>query len=127
MALGSKPDRITVLAIAALVFTLAKVTHEGIGHGLTCLAVGGTLKGVSSSWCDCDTAGVSAWAGRAVSATGTLANLALGAAFLIVLRRMKSGSGALAYFLWLSFAVNSGLQLQILATVPPISVPSMNR
>ena len=100
-------DRITVLAIAALVYTLAKVTHEGLGHGVACLAVGGTLRGVSSSWCDCDVGGVGAWAGRAVNAAGTLANLGLAVVILGVQRFWPPKSGPAAYFVWLTFAVNA--------------------
>ncbi len=104
---GLRPvaDRVTVLAIAALVYTLAKVAHEGLGHGGACLAVGGTLKGISSSWCDCDVSALGAWAGRAVHAAGTVANLAVAAVALLLFPRATTG--ATTYFAWLMFAVNA--------------------
>jgi hypothetical protein len=96
----------TALAIGLVVYVLAKLAHEGIGHGLTCAAVGGSLQGFSSSWAACERAGLSDWSGRAVSAAGTVANLAFGAAFLILLRRGGMRAGATYYFVWLSAAVH---------------------
>jgi hypothetical protein len=99
-------DPVTVLAIAALVYVLAIVTHEGLGHAVTCVAVGGVLRGVSSSWCDCAADALSPWAGRAVNAAGTLANLAIAALMLGVQRWRAPATGPLAYFVWLTFTVN---------------------
>jgi hypothetical protein len=101
-----RADLITVLAIAALVYTGAKVVHEGLGHGGICLAVGGTLRGVSSSWADCDTEAVGPWGRRAVHAAGTIANLLAAAVFLFLSRR-PTRTGQTAYFFWLGFCVNA--------------------
>ena len=98
-------DRVTVLAIAALVYTLATLAHEGLGHGGACVAIGGTLRGLSSSWCDCDVSALDAWAGRVEHAAGTLANLAVAGLALIFQRRARPG--AIAYFVWLTCAVNA--------------------
>jgi hypothetical protein len=100
-------DRITVLAISALVYTLAKVTHEGLGHGAICVLVGGALKGISSSWCDCAIDPASPWAGRAEHAAGTLANLAVAGVSLLLLRYRPPQTGAVRYFVWLTFVVNA--------------------
>src|SRR5688572_13221616 len=81
-----RSDLVTVLAIAAIVYTLAKVFHEGLGHGLACVLAGGTLNGVSSSWCDCANEGFSAWALRGEKAAGTIANLLVAAAMIGVQR-----------------------------------------
>ena len=36
-------DRMTVVAIAIVAYALANLIHEGLGHGGTCIAVGGRL------------------------------------------------------------------------------------
>jgi hypothetical protein len=100
-------DLVTVVAISAIVYTLAKVTHEGLGHGLACVAAGGTLNGVSSSWCDCATEGLSAWAIRGEKAAGTIANLLVALAMIGLQRWLPNASGATRYFLWLTFVVNA--------------------
>lgn len=96
------PDVLTVLAIGAVVYVLASVIHEAIGHGLTCVLVGGDWLGVSSSWCRCDVQGPASR--RIVSAMGSFANLVAGIGFLWGLGRARTGN--IAAFCWLSAGVN---------------------
>ncbi|MCC6621718.1 MAG: hypothetical protein IT385_10715 [Deltaproteobacteria bacterium] len=99
-------DVLTALAIAVVVYVVAKLVHEALGHGLICVLVDGELRGFSTSWCDCDKALVSEWGDRAVKGGGTLANLIVGGVFLGLSRRGRIVSGAAYYFVWLSAAVN---------------------
>jgi hypothetical protein len=41
-------DRTTVVAIAIVAYALANLMHEGLGHGGTCIAVGGRLTALSA-------------------------------------------------------------------------------
>jgi hypothetical protein len=86
-------------------YLVAKVVHEAIGHGLTCVVVGAELHGVSTSWCDCDKSGVDAGAARAVKAGGTMANVFVGRAALALVRRRRERD-ATSYALWMCAAVN---------------------
>ncbi|MBT3221076.1 MAG: hypothetical protein HN348_18500, partial [Proteobacteria bacterium] len=94
----------TVLSIALVVYLLATLTHEGLGHGTACLLTGGDLVGVSTAWCDCDKSELGPWAVRVIKAAGCGANLLVGSGALLALR--WAGRGATAYFLWLLAAVN---------------------
>lgn len=99
-------DLVTVAAISMIAYLLANVGHEGLGHGGTCLLVGGRPLGLSSAWFDGDLSGVSAWGVRAEKAGGTIVNLLLGIGFFAWLRSAKKPSGPVYYFLWLSMTVN---------------------
>jgi hypothetical protein len=103
---SERADPLSVLAIAAIVYPASKIVHEGIGHGLTCILVGGELLGFSSSWCNCDLQGVTNEGRHAVSAMGSIANLLAGAGYLITVARFPPRSGNAYYFVWLSAAVN---------------------
>ncbi len=102
--MAPKTDRLTVLSIALVVYLLATLVHEGLGHGTTCLLEGGELVGVSTAWCDCDKAGLGPRAVRIIKAAGCGANLLVGILSLLALR--WAGRGATAYFFWLLAAVN---------------------
>jgi hypothetical protein len=93
-----KPHWPTVLGAALVAYVGAKVLHEGVGHGLSCLAVGGDWVGVSSSWSMCE--GVEGWPRRVVKASGTIANLVAGGAALAMVR------GERWYGAWIFAAVN---------------------
>ncbi len=114
-ATGQRPDVPTALAIAVCAYVLAKVIHEGLGHGLTCVALGGKLIAVSSAWCDCERDALGVGPNRAIKAMGTLANLALGGAAFAALRAVR-GWGH--YALWLVAAVNLFMGAGYLMTDP---------
>ena len=107
----------TVISVAIVAYTAATLTHEALGHGLACLALGGELEGVSTSWCQCDKTGLSAWAVRTGKAAGTGANVLLGAAALGLLTTRRD-RGATAYALWFMAAVNLFLAAGYLLTDP---------
>lgn len=99
-------DPATVLAVAVVVYGLAKVVHEALGHGIACALAGGDLVAVSSSWCACEKTGVGVLGRRWIEAAGTLANLGVGLAALSALLRPWLRSGAAYLFFWLAAAVN---------------------
>jgi hypothetical protein len=111
-------DLLTVLGIGAVVYVLAKLVHEALGHGLTCHFSGAAWLGFSSSWNQCDYGGVGAWAVRATKAAGTLANLLLGLVALLLLRARPGRPGATIYFWWLLAAVNLFMGAGYLAVDP---------
>lgn len=100
------PDVLTVLSVATLVYVLAKVTHEGLGHGLSCLVEGGRLVGVSSAFAQCDFPGQTVLQRRMAVASGTLLNLLVAAAAFAWLRHRTPRTGWAYYALWLTTAVN---------------------
>jgi len=103
----SKPlDVATVLAISAVVYVTAAICHEGLGHGLASLLVGGKPLAISTSWFSWDRTGVGPLAVRAVAAAGTVANLFMGAVLLGPLYAFSPRTGNWYYFGWLGAAVN---------------------
>ena len=96
----SKDDVLTVVAISFVAQIIADMLHEGLGHAAVALFTG-TKTGVLST-----VAWSSAVDSRLVAAGGTLANLAAGLVFWIVLRRVRSGSVRLRFFLLTSLAFN---------------------
>jgi hypothetical protein len=101
MASNAADDRFTLAALGVLAFAVADVGHEGLGHGLATLAVGG--KAVFLSTCYFTSDGIySKW----IPAAGGLANLCLGAGSLIALRYFPPRNARLRYFLVLVAAFN---------------------
>ncbi len=103
---GPQPDVPTVVAVAIVAYLCASVIHEGIGHGLTSVAVGARVEIVSSSFCQSAADEVSRGAQRAIQAGGTVANLAFGAVFWGLLRACRRAGTATRLFLWLSMLLN---------------------
>ena len=101
-----KIDVLTVAAISVVAFALAKIMHEGIGHGGACVLLGGTPESVSSMTFACDLGGVAGWPRRFLAAGGSLSNLGCAAAFFGLLRRSQRASAQTRYFLWLCGTVN---------------------
>lgn len=102
----SESDPLTVAAIAVLVYMLALLIHEGVGHGATCALVGGRVLTVSSVQCQCDVEGLTRSRERSVEAAGTIANLVFGLLFFAALISCTAASPVARYFLWLSAMVN---------------------
>lgn len=96
----AKDDALTVCAISVLAGILGNVLHEGLGHAATALLTG-TKTGVLST-----VAWSSAHDSRLVAAGGTLANLAAGLVFWMVLRSARSASVRWRFFLLTSLAFN---------------------
>ncbi len=91
---------LTVCAISLLSAMLANVLHEGLGHGAVAL-MSGVQSGVLTT-----VAWSSAFDSRLVAAGGTLANLAAGIVFWIILRSAKRSSVHLRFFLLTSVDFN---------------------
>jgi hypothetical protein len=99
-------DILTLIAIAICVYTLADIFHEGLGHGLAYILLGGKTVNISSTACDCVADGLSRAALRVVSAAGPMMNFALSIVFWIVLRTFRKLAGSVRYFIWLFMTVN---------------------
>jgi hypothetical protein len=78
--LDGRDDALTVIAIGVLAASLAAVFHEGLGHPLGCLAVGGRVRLVTSIYFRC------AGAKPFTDVAGPLGNLVSGLATLAALR-----------------------------------------
>lgn len=94
-----RPHLPTLLGIAAGVWPLAVLIHEGGGHGLACVAVGGVIEGVSLARCACAHSGAIE-AIRVVKAAGTGANLVAAAGALLVAPRIPDPHGRYAVSLF---------------------------
>ncbi len=102
----SSLDILTLIAIAICVYTLADIFHEGLGHGLAYILLGGKTVNISSTACDCVADGLSRAALRAVAAAGPLMNLALSIVFWILLRTFRKLEISMRYFIWLFMTFN---------------------
>jgi hypothetical protein len=91
---------VTLAAIAALGFIVACVSHEAIGHGGMCVAVGGHVTLLTSVYFRCSNGG------PLTDAAGPLTNLAVGAVSWFVLTRWPSLSGNWRLFLVFAMAFN---------------------
>jgi hypothetical protein len=96
---ATKPDLLTIAAIASCAAVIADFIHEGLGHGGMCVATGGRALVLSTVHFECseDT--------RLVAAGGTLANLVFGALFWVAARAVKQ-SASWRYFFWLLMTLN---------------------
>jgi hypothetical protein len=97
-------DRMTVVAIAIVAYALANLIHEGLGHGGTCIMVGGRLTALSAVHAECDAPGL--LADSLVTAAGTLGNLLAAATAWLLLRRQEARPTSWRYFLWLFMTLN---------------------
>lgn len=91
---------LTVCAISVVAGILANVLHEGVGHAATALLTG-AKSGVLST-----VAWSSDFDSRLVAAGGTLANLAAGAVFWMILRGAQGASIRWRFFLFTGAAFN---------------------
>jgi hypothetical protein len=96
---ATKPDLLTIAAIAVAATVIADFIHEGLGHGGMCVATGGRPLVLSTVHFDCsaDT--------RLVAAGGTLANLIFGALSWLAACAVKRSS-SWRYFFWLLMTFN---------------------
>jgi hypothetical protein len=96
---ATKPDLLTIAAIAIVATVGANFIHEGLGHGGMCVATGGQPLVLSTVHFECsaDT--------RLVAAGGTLANLILGALSWGAMRAVTR-STTWRYFFWLLMTLN---------------------
>lgn len=69
------PDLLTVAGMAAVIYCLSTMLHEGLGHGGACLAVGAKPMAWGAFYFDCDTRLGPAWKWRVVAGAGSTVNL----------------------------------------------------
>lgn len=96
-----RPD---IAALAALAWIAAAALHEGAGHGLACLAVGGEPLRWSTFHFGCGQGDGSVWARRIVAGAGSLVNLILMVLGWVWWRR--SGSAWMRLAAWIVLVLN---------------------
>lgn len=112
-------DLATISGITLVVYTCSSIAHEGIGHGLTCVLLGGKVAVVASTVCVPAGPPLVQSAARIVAAGGTIANLVAAATCWYLLRVTAIQPPRWRYFLWLSLAVNGFIGAGYLA-VPTV-------
>lgn len=98
-------DRWTVIAIAIVAYCITNVVHEGLGHGLACVAAGGKPGALNAIYFSCANE-LSAGGHRVLAAGGSVANLILASLCYLGMRLRRNAPGSVHYFLWLMFALN---------------------
>jgi hypothetical protein len=96
---ATRPDLLTIAAIAIVGSVVADFIHEGLGHGGMCIATGGQPLALSTVHFECSAEP------RLVAAGGTIANLIFGALFWSAARAVKQ-SAPWRYFFWLLMTFN---------------------
>lgn len=96
---ATRPDLLTIVALATVTAVITDFIHEGLGHGGMCAATGGQPLVLSTVHFECsvDT--------RLVAAGGTLANLIFGITSWGAARAVRQ-SAPWRYFLWLLMTFN---------------------
>lgn len=103
----SLPDLLTITAIALVAYAVSNVSHEALGHGGACVALGGKPRVLSSVHFDCGEEAMSALARRGVAAAGTIVNFIAGAIGLVAFKATNPvGKPDISYFLWLFTTLN---------------------
>jgi hypothetical protein len=102
----SSLDILTLIAISICVYTFSDISHEGLGHGLAYVLLGGKVFNISSTACSCAADGLSRSAQRIVAAAGPLMNLALSILFWILLRTFRRLEVSIRYSIWLLMTFN---------------------
>lgn len=99
-------DRLTIIAIAVLAYSLANIVHEGLGHGGACLLFGARPTMFNAIFFNYDETTASDTVQRLIAAAGSTVNVVVGLPIVALLRRRSGMAPALRYFLWLFAAVN---------------------
>lgn len=99
-------DRATLVAISALVYALANVVHEGLGHGGACLLLGAKPAMFNAIFFSYDETTASDTVQRIISAAGSIVNVIIGLALVALLRSRATLSPHWRYFMWLFCAIN---------------------
>ena len=99
-------DRLTIVAIAVLAYSLANIVHEGLGHGGACLLLGARPTMLNAIFFNYDETTASNTVQRLISAAGSIVNVIVGLPIVALLRKRSGMAPALRYFLWLFAAVN---------------------
>src|SRR5262249_52810349 len=96
-------NALTIGCIAIVAYFIAiPIIHEGMGHGLTALALGASDVRLTSTALFFDADSVSTQAIRIINIAGPLASLLGGLLLALAYRTMPSRDPELLYFLWLT-------------------------
>lgn len=101
---AGRPDMLTLVAIAALVYVIAVFFHELGGHGGACVALGGHPRALGAYYFDCDDSNLSSVQVRLIAAAGNTVNLMMAALALPLVKRVSSWYAS--WFWWLLFTVS---------------------
>ncbi|MDD8017685.1 MAG: hypothetical protein PHP42_04875 [Bacteroidota bacterium] len=96
----------TVSAIAIVIYAFSNMLHEGAGHGLACVIVGGKPLALSSVYFDGDTTGLPEWTNRFIASAGTIVNFFAALIAFGISRTAKIQSPNIKFALILFTAVN---------------------
>jgi hypothetical protein len=101
-AAGKSPDdALTLVSLGIVAFVIAIVVHEGMGHGLATLAVGG--KPVMLTTCFFSSSGsLNRW----IPAAGDIANVVVGLLSVLALLLLRTAGPHIRYFFTLVLAFN---------------------
>jgi hypothetical protein len=103
---SSSVDFMTLLAVALVVYTASSIFHEGIGHGLARVLLGGKIGTIASTVCIPAGGELGQSADRLIAAAGTVVNLLTAALCWRLLLSARNLSVWTHYFLWLLMTVN---------------------
>src|SRR5690242_7723135 len=99
-------DILSTVAVALVVYCISSILHEAVGHGPSCVLLGGKVGLIASTVCIPAGEPLGQGAARTVAAAGSLMILLAAFVFWRLLRVVKSVSPLTRYFLWLSMTVN---------------------
>lgn len=99
-----KHDQWTIMAVAALAWVILMVGHEALGHGLTCVFIGGEPRYIDAMYFDCRCSDAGFWAKKFYIAGGSLFNIVWASICWVLLSRIKSPH--VAFFFWISAIYN---------------------
>jgi len=99
-------DFLTLLAVTLVVYTASSILHEGIGHGLARVLLGGKIGTIASTACIPAGGELGQSADRLIAAAGTVVNLLTAALCWWFLVGAGNLSAWTRYFLWLLMTVN---------------------
>lgn len=100
MGADTTDNAITIAAIGLLAYASADIAHHALGHGGACLALGGSIISLSSTYVNCSLHGA------AIDLAGPLANLLLGLAAMVAARVGRPAAAARQLFWTLVAAFN---------------------
>jgi len=104
----TKDNVATVAAVGLLAYCSADIAHHALGHGATCLALGGRIISLSSVFVNCSLRGA------AIDLAGPFANLTVGLIAMLAARTALRASTAMRLFYILAAGFNLlWLELQL--------------
>src|SRR6187402_1620702 len=103
---AKRHDLPTMIAIAAIAGVVSTQLHEALGHGGTCLALGGRIAEWGAFYVNCDVPAVAPpMIARLVAAAGSTINLLTALVAFALLRATPERRPRARFFWWLMFAI----------------------